>query len=96
MDFISVRDLRVRPGEVLRKLRDKRDLILTSKGRPMAVLTAIDENELEETLTALHRARVQLAVSRLRQAATQQGTDRLSPEEVEAEIAAARQERTAL
>lgn len=93
MDFITVRDLRVRPGEVWRKLRQQRDLVLTSSGRPIAVITGVGEDEVEETLAVLRCARAQLAASRLRQAAAEQGTDRLTPEEIEAEIAAARQER---
>jgi prevent-host-death family protein len=93
MEFITVRDLRIRPGEIWRKLRRERDLVLTSNGRPVGVLIAVDEDTVEDTLITLRRARAQLAVSRLRQAAAEQGTERLTAEEIEAEIAAARQER---
>ena len=50
MEFITVRDLRTRPSEVWDKLRQQRDLILTSSGRPMAVLSHIEEGGVEETL----------------------------------------------
>jgi prevent-host-death family protein len=93
MELITVRDLRTRPSEIWDKLREKRDLILTSNGRPIAVLTHVDEGRVEETLAALRRARAQEAVSRLRADAAAQGLDRLSAEEIEAEIAAARNER---
>jgi antitoxin (DNA-binding transcriptional repressor) of toxin-antitoxin stability system len=93
MEFITVRDLRTRPSQIWDKLRQQRDLILTSNGRPIAVLSHIDEDGVEETLAALRRARAQIALSRLRAAAAAQGLDRLSADEIEAEIAAARTER---
>jgi antitoxin (DNA-binding transcriptional repressor) of toxin-antitoxin stability system len=43
MEFITVRDLRTRPSEVWDKLRQQRDPILTSSGRPIAVLSHIRE-----------------------------------------------------
>jgi len=93
MEFITVRDLRTRPGQIWDKLRQQRDLILTSNGRPIAVLSHIDEGGLEETLASLHRARAQAALARLRADAAAQSLDHLSADEIEAEIAAARTER---
>jgi prevent-host-death family protein len=94
MEFIPVRDLRVRPGEVWRRLRQKREVVITSGGRPIAVLIGV-EDDVEETITAVRRARAQMAVSRLRQSAAAQGLDRLTGEEIEAEIQASRRERRA-
>ena len=93
MEFITVRDLRTRPSQIWDKLRRQQDLILTSSGRPIAVLSHIDEGGVEETLATLRRARAQVALSRLRADAAVQGLDRLPPDEIEAEIAAARAER---
>jgi prevent-host-death family protein len=77
MEFIPVRDLRVQPGEVWRKLREKRDLVITSRGQPIAIL--IDaEGDLESTLAAVNRARAQMAVSQMRKTAQDQGVDNLS------------------
>lgn len=90
MEFITVRDLRTRPAEIWDKLRRHRDLILTANGRPIAVLSSIEEGGVEETLASLRRARAQAALSRLRADAAARGLDRLSEDEVEAEIEAAR------
>lgn len=95
MEFITVRDLRLRPGEVWRKLREVGELVLTSNGRPVAVISGVQEGELEQTLSALRRARAQVAVSRLRRLAQERGWQNLSAEEIEAEIAQARRERSA-
>jgi prevent-host-death family protein len=94
MEFIPVRDLRVQPGEVWRKLREKRDLVITSRGQPIAILIDV-EGDVESTLAAVNRARAQMAVSQMRRAAQAQGVDRLTGDEIDAEIQAARQERQA-
>ena len=93
MGFISIRDLRTRPGEVWQQLQDEGDLILTSSGRPFALMIAAEGEDVEELLLALRRARAQMAVSRLRKQAATQGLDRLSAADIDAEISRARQER---
>lgn len=93
MEFITVRDLRVRPGHVWDRLTQHQDIIVTSNGRPIALLTHVSEDDVEETLIALRRARAHLSVSRMRTAAAQ-ATDRLTPEEIETEIRATRQNRS--
>lgn len=93
MEFVTIRDLRLKPGDVWDKLCQQRELILTSNGRPVAVIAGVGENDVEETVAALRRARAQAAVSRLRRAAAERGTSKLSAAEIEAEIAQARRER---
>jgi antitoxin (DNA-binding transcriptional repressor) of toxin-antitoxin stability system len=93
MEFVTVRDLRTRPGQIWDKLRQQQDLIVTANGRPIAVLSHIGEDGVEETLASLRRAHAQAALSRLRADAAAQGLDRLSADEIEAEIAATRNER---
>lgn len=67
MKFVTVRDLRGRPGQVWKKLAEERDLVLTSNGKPIAILTSIRENSLEETLSTLRRARARRAVREIQQ-----------------------------
>ena len=88
MGYVTVRDLRVRPGDVWEKLREQGEMILTSNGRPMAILVHVDETDVEATLAALRRARAQAAVARMRRAAAQ-----MSEAEIDAEIDAVRRER---
>ena len=95
MEYVTIRDLRLKPSEVWEKLRRQRELILTSNGRPVAVISDVNEEDVEETVAALRRARAQSVVSRLRRAAAEAGLDRMSMEEIDAEIAAARRERKA-
>ncbi len=93
MEFVTIRDLRLKPGDVWEKLRQQREIILTSNGRPVAVIAGVGENDVEETVAALRRARAQAAVSRLRRAAAERGADKLSAAEIDSEIAQVRRER---
>jgi antitoxin (DNA-binding transcriptional repressor) of toxin-antitoxin stability system len=95
MAFVSIRDMRTRPGEVWQQLQEEGDLIVTSSGRPFALMISAEGENIEELLLALRRARAQLAVSRLRKQAAERGLDRLSSDEIDAEIRQARRERRA-
>lgn len=92
MKFISFRELRDNPGAVWEELQEQ-DLVVTSNGKPVGLLVPISEESLEETLLSLRRARAMAAVSRLRQHAAATGLDALSPEDIQAEIDAARRDR---
>ncbi|MBM3147872.1 MAG: type II toxin-antitoxin system Phd/YefM family antitoxin [Actinobacteria bacterium] len=93
MRFVSVRDLRSRSAELWRDLPDEREMVITSNGRPVALLVAIDESNFEESISAFRRARAVEAVARLQRDSTRRGTDGVSDEEIEAEITAVRRER---
>lgn len=90
MKFITVRDLRGRSGQVWNTLAREREVILTSNGKPIAILSAVSEETLEESLAAVRRARAVAAVEKLQRRSVQAGTDRLSHAEIAAEIRAAR------
>lgn len=92
MKFLSVRELRNRPGRVWERLL-KEDLVLTANGRPVGVLVGVDEGRLEETVTTLRRARAMLAVSRMRRRAAETGADKLTPAEIDREIRKVRRQR---
>jgi len=93
MRFITVRDLRGRPGQVWSKLSREKEVILTSNGKPIAILSAVSEENLEGALMALRQARAIAAVERMQSASIAAGKDRLTPEEIETEIAAVRKAR---
>ena len=94
MRFVSVRELRSQSASVWKALSEEKDLVITSNGKPIALLSAIVEEDLEAALGAVRRARAQAAASALQQASLQAGTDHLSLEDINAEINTARRERT--
>jgi len=92
MKFVTIRELRNRPGRVWDELRED-DLVLTANGKPVGILVGVEEENLEDALASLRRARAMQAVSRLRQQAAESGARDLTPRQVAAEIRAVRRRR---
>ena len=91
--FVSVRDLRGRSAEIWRALPEEREMVITSNGRPVAILAAVGESNVEESLAAFRRARAVDAVASIQRRSVARGAQKLSEAEIEAEIAAARKAR---
>ena len=62
--------------------------------RPFALMIAAEGEDVEALLIALRRARAQLAVSKMRRQAAEAGLDRMTIDDIDAEIRQARLERT--
>lgn len=93
MRFLSIRDLRSKPAEIWKTLPSTREMVVTSNGRPIAVLSAVTEENLEETLAAIRRARAVTSVSELQLRSVEHGTDSLTMDEIDAEITEVRRQR---
>ena len=95
MKFVSVRELRNRTSQLWRDLERERDLIVTSHGKPVAILSATDEHSLERALGDIRRSRARAALAEIHREAARRGLDRLSMEAIDAEIKAVRSRRRA-
>ncbi len=93
MRFVSVRDLRGKSAEVWKKLRGEGEMVITSNGRPIAILAAVSESNLEESLSAFRQARAVEAVASLQSRSIEQETDSISSDEIDAEIKVMRRKR---
>ncbi len=93
MKFISVRDLRGKSAEVWKDLPSEREVVVTSNGRPIAILSAVNESNLEESLSAIRQARAAEAVMGLQRRSVERGTDAVTMEQIDAEIKAVRRKR---
>ena len=93
MDFVSVRQLRNESAAVWEALAASKDLVVTSNGKPIAVLSATTATTLEASLAALRQARAQLAVTAMQRRAKETGADQFTLDDVNAEIEAARRQR---
>jgi antitoxin (DNA-binding transcriptional repressor) of toxin-antitoxin stability system len=93
MKFLSVRDLKTKSSQVWKELAWQKEMIVTSNGRPIALLSSINENNLEQVLAAFRRARATNAVASIQYESTQKGTDKISMDEINAEIGAVRSKR---
>jgi antitoxin (DNA-binding transcriptional repressor) of toxin-antitoxin stability system len=91
MKFVSVRDLRGKSADIWRELPKEREMVITSNGRPVAILAAVSDTSLEEFLAAFRQARAVNGVGTMQRRSVHSGADALTPAEIDAEIAAARE-----
>lgn len=93
MKFVTVRDLRGRPAKVWKDLRAEQDMVLTSNGKPIALLTAVDEGSFEEELDLVRRARLARTIRTIQKEAREKFPRGVSKAFIEREIAAVRKAR---
>ncbi len=92
MRFVSVRELRSQSAKILGEL-DRSEVVVTSNGTPVAVLTPVSAESVDLVLRAQRQARAALAMAELQSVAARRGLDRLSDLEIDSEIVSARAER---
>ena len=93
MKFVTIRELRSKTASIRQDLAQAREIVLTANGRPFAVMTPVSAETVEEEIQAIRRARTRAAIDALRAAAKAAGVDKLTVEDIDAEIAAARRSR---
>lgn len=92
MRFVTVRDLRSKSAELWRDLAVEREMVVTSNGRPVAVLAAARDDNLEEVLQAFRQNRALTAIERQQMESVARGTHLMPLEEINAVIEEVRQE----
>ncbi len=93
MKFVSVRGLRGKPAQPWQNLKKQRELVVTSNGKPIAIISSVSEDTLEESLKAIRRSRAIEAVDALQKNSVEMGTNRITLEEINEEIAEVREAR---
>lgn len=86
-------ELKKKPASQWLKSAAKGDLVITSKGQPVAVLLRIATATVESTQAILRSVRALQAQAALQQAAAANGTASLSMPDIDAEIVATRRAR---
>ena len=93
MRFIGIREFRGNAAKVMENLKTDKEIVITSNGKPVAILTPTDDQRLEESLAAIRTARAVQAVASLQRRSRELGTDEITPQAIEDEIRAARRAR---
>ncbi len=93
MKFLSVRDLKTKSSLVWKELPDQKDMIITSNGRPIAILSSINEDNVEQVLSSFRQARAMQAVNAIQYESVRKGTDKLTMDEIDDEIKSIRSKR---
>jgi len=93
MKFITIRDLRGNSRKLVGLLNKSGKLVLTSNGKPIALLTAVNEDNMEDELLALRQARAIIALEKIRDDAEKRGTSSLSMGKIDRIIRDTRKEK---
>lgn len=90
MDYVTVRELREKSGEIWQRVEAGEEFVVTRNGKPFALLVHTAPTEVEGQLRAHRAARLGAAVQRLQEQARQSGTHSLTEQDIQAEIDAVR------
>lgn len=90
MDFVTVRELREKSGDIWRRVETGEEFVVTRNGKPFALLVRTEPTEVEATLRAHRAARFGSVVRRMQDQARISGAANLTDEEIQAEIDAVR------
>jgi len=92
MRFVTVRELSTKPKEVWQKIKED-DIIITSNGKPIAILSGVSEASLDRELRAIRRGRALLALEEMQKVAAAHQLDKWTSSKIESEIKAVRMSR---
>jgi len=93
MKFVTVRDFRTSSANIWKTLPKEREMVITNNGKPIALLTPLSDQNLEETLSAIRRAKAINAVKMIQRESIENGTSEMTLEEIDKEIKKSRKER---
>lgn len=92
MKFITVRDFRTSSGKIWKQLPEEQAFVVTNNGKPVALLTPVNDTNLEESLSTLRRAKAMAAVEQMQRISIEKGNANMSAEEIEKEIVQTRKD----
>ena len=90
MKFVTIRDLRSRSRQIQDDLPKYGEMVLTSNGKPVAIMTAISEESLEQSLAAIRRARAINAVTGIQLQSVKSGKHTMPFREIKDEVSQVR------
>ena len=95
MDYVTVRELREKSGEIWSRVEAGEEFVITRNGKPFALLVHTEPSSVEDKLRALRLQAFNRAWDALTRQAQASGASEMSDEEIQAEIDAVRKERRA-
>lgn len=94
MKFLSIRELRSSTNQLKKMLSNDEKIVLTTNGKPTALLIEVDEDSLEDILINLRVIRAMRAIRQLQEQSVRAGLDHMTLDDINNEISAARREAT--
>src|ERR1700678_341479 len=91
--WLASREFSASPGRALATVARAGRVLVTANGKPKAIMIPTSEETYAQDLELLDRVALARAISAIQADSVRSGTDKLTGEEIEAEIAAVRLER---
>ena len=92
MKFLSIRDLRSSTAQIKDMLSNDGKIVLTTNGKPTALLIEISEESIEDVLIDLRVAQARRSLRQLQEQSVRTGLNNLTLEDINSEISDARRE----
>ncbi len=93
MKFVPAEEMGLTPKKIWQTTDSDPEIVITTNGRPIAILTGVDETTFEQEIEAIRRARALRALDLIHKESVEKGTHLLSEEEIQAEIDSVRKEK---
>ena len=93
INFLSFRELRASIAVLDEMLADDGKIIVTSNGKPKAVMLPVSEANFEETIALINQVKLTKAINNIRLSSLRCGASEMTLDEINAEIAQSRKER---
>ena len=82
MKFVTVRDFRNSPSSIWKRLPSERELIITNNGKPIALLTPLNDETLEDTVSAVRKAKAINAMKKMQEISVSLNNDKMTLESI--------------
>jgi antitoxin (DNA-binding transcriptional repressor) of toxin-antitoxin stability system len=86
MKFVSVKDFGTSSARIWKTLPEEQEMVVTSDGKPIALLTPLSDETLENTLSAIRQAKAINAVKLIQQESLKRGLEKTTMEAIDEEI----------
>lgn len=86
MQFASIRDFRLNAAVILGRAGNEESVVVTRRGKPVAILIPTSAEMLEGILRAVQGARLKAAAEKAQEEARRSGSSKLTSAQIDAEI----------
>ena len=86
MKFVPIKGLRASPADIWKQLSSEREMIVTSNGKPIALIIPINDDVFEDTITAARRAKALIAMKKMQDISASLGNNKMTLEKINAVI----------
>jgi antitoxin (DNA-binding transcriptional repressor) of toxin-antitoxin stability system len=69
-------------SNIWKKLTTEREMVITNNGRPIALLTPLSDETLEDTVSAVRKAKAISAVKKMQEISVSLGNDKMPLEKI--------------